>query len=155
MVYKQFVCLCVSVCVCVCAHVCTLSRVWLFATPWIIACQAPLSVHQASLSIKLSRKSTGVNFHFLLQGIFLTQGLNFSLLRLLHCRGVLYRLSYYTRNLRNYPFHSSQVLCNPHSMLWSNFTTWNLSYFDRWTKYLRHNMMKLQVLCFSYQCLTR
>ena len=33
---------CVCVCVCTCAHM--LSRVRLFATPWIIALQAPLSV---------------------------------------------------------------------------------------------------------------
>ena len=39
--------LCVCVCVCVCAHVCTLScfsSVWLFATLWIVAHQAPLSM---------------------------------------------------------------------------------------------------------------
>ena len=36
-------------------------------------------------------KNTGVGCHFLLQGIFLTQGSN---LGLLHCRQTLYRLSY-------------------------------------------------------------
>ena len=36
-------------------------------------------------------KSTGVGCHFLLQGIFPTQGLN---LGLLHCRQTLYHLSY-------------------------------------------------------------
>ena len=36
-------------------------------------------------------KDTGVGSHFLLQGIFLTQGLNPGLL---HCRQILYRLSY-------------------------------------------------------------
>ena len=36
-------------------------------------------------------KNTGVGHHFLLQGIFPTQGLN---LGLLHCRPILYRLSY-------------------------------------------------------------
>ena len=35
-------------------------------------------------------KNTGVGCHFLLQGIFLTQGLNPSLLYLLHCRWFLY-----------------------------------------------------------------
>ena len=34
----------VCVCVCVCAHVRTLIRVQLFATPWTIACQAPVSM---------------------------------------------------------------------------------------------------------------
>ena len=36
-------------------------------------------------------KNTGVGCHFLLQGIFLTQGLN---LGLLYCRQILYRLSH-------------------------------------------------------------
>ena len=36
-------------------------------------------------------KNTGVGCHFLLQRIFLTQGLN---LCLLHCRQILYQLSY-------------------------------------------------------------
>ena len=36
---------------------------------------------------------SGATCHFLLQGIFLTQGLNLSLLHLLHCRRVLYLLS--------------------------------------------------------------
>ena len=36
-------------------------------------------------------KNTGVGCHFLLQGIFLTQGSN---LGLLHCRQTLYHLSY-------------------------------------------------------------
>ena len=38
--------LCVSVCVCLCVSVCvcSLSGTWLFATPWTVACQAPLSL---------------------------------------------------------------------------------------------------------------
>ena len=35
-------------------------------------------------------KNTGVNYHSLLQGIFLTQGSHLCLLRLLHCRRILY-----------------------------------------------------------------
>ena len=42
-------------------------------------------------SMRFSSKDTGVGCHFLLQGIFPTQGLN---LGLLHCRQILYRLSY-------------------------------------------------------------
>ena len=38
-----------------------------------------------------SGKNTGVGSYFLLQGIFLTQGLN---LALLHCRQILYHLSH-------------------------------------------------------------
>ena len=39
-------------------------------------------------------KSTAVGCHFLLQGIFLTQGMN---LALLHCRQILYHLSHKER----------------------------------------------------------
>ena len=41
-------------------------------------------------------KNTGMGCHFLLQGIFPTQGSN---LGLLHCRQILYRLSYIPANL--------------------------------------------------------
>ena len=54
-------------------HVCVLSHVQLFATIWTAACQA-------SLSIDPPGKNTGVGCHFLLQGIFPTQGLNLYLL---------------------------------------------------------------------------
>ena len=47
------------------------------ATPWTVACQAPLSMG-------FSRQDTGVGCHFLLQGIFPTQGLNSCLLHPLH-----------------------------------------------------------------------
>ena len=46
---------------------------------------------QASLSMGSSRQDTGVGCHFLLQGIFLTQESNPDLL---HCRQILYLLSY-------------------------------------------------------------
>ena len=39
-------------------------------------------------------KNTGVGCHFLLQGIFPTQGLNLGLLCLLDCKRILYLLSY-------------------------------------------------------------
>ena len=45
------------------------SCVQLFVTPWTVA-------HQAPLSMGFSSKNTGVSCHALLQGIFLTQGLN-------------------------------------------------------------------------------
>ena len=75
------------VCVCVC--------VGLFVTPWTAA-------HQAPLSMEFSR----VGCHFLLQGIFSTQGSKLHLLRLLHCRQVLYRLSHQRSLL--IPFSSVQ-----------------------------------------------
>ena len=49
-------------------------------TPWTVA-------HQVPLVIGFSGKNTGVGCHFLLQGIFLTQGSNPGLL---HCRQILY-----------------------------------------------------------------
>ena len=39
-------------------------------------------------------KNTGVSCHFFLQGIFLTQGSNSALQGLLHCRQIVYQLSY-------------------------------------------------------------
>ena len=62
----------------------SLSHVWLFATPWTVAYQAPLSM-------EFSRQNTGVDCHFLLQGIFPTQGSNPGLL---HCRQTLCHLSH-------------------------------------------------------------
>ena len=47
----------------------SLSCVWLFATPWTVA-------HQTPLSMGYPGKNTGVVCHFLLQGIFLTEGSN-------------------------------------------------------------------------------
>jgi hypothetical protein len=58
----------------------SLSRVRLFATPWTVAYQAPPSW-----------RSAGVDCHFLLQGIFLTQESNPGLQ---HCRQTLYHLSH-------------------------------------------------------------
>ena len=57
---------------CCCA---VLSHVRLFVTSWTVAQQAPWDS---------PGKNTGVGGHFLLQGIFLTQGLNPRLLHLLH-----------------------------------------------------------------------
>ena len=54
----------------------SLSRVRLFATPWTVA-------HQAPPSMESPGENTGVSCHFLLQGIFPTQGLNPGLP---HCR---------------------------------------------------------------------
>ena len=71
------------------------AKSWLtLETPWTVALQAPLSMGFPS-------KNTGVGCYFLLQGIFLTHGLNPGLLHckwmlysLLHCKWMLYRLSY-------------------------------------------------------------
>ena len=53
------------------------NHIVLFATPWTIAHQAPLSRDSPG-------KNTGVGSQALLQRIFLTQGSNLSLLHLLH-----------------------------------------------------------------------
>ena len=55
------------------------------STPWTAACQAPLSMGFTR------QKNTGVGCHFLLQGNYPTQESNRSLL---HCRQILYQLSY-------------------------------------------------------------
>ena len=73
----------ITLCVCVCVCVCVLSRVQLFATPWTAACQA-------SHPWDSPGKNTGVGCHFLLHGIFPTQGSNSSLLHLCIGRWVLY-----------------------------------------------------------------
>ena len=62
----------------------SLSHMKLFATPLTAACQAPLFMG-------FSRQEYWSGFHFLLQGIFLTQGSNS---RLPHCRQTLYHLSH-------------------------------------------------------------
>ena len=62
----------------------SLSRAWLFATPWTAA-------HRLLCPGDFPSKDTGVDCHFLLQGIFPTQALNPGPL---HCRQILYRLSY-------------------------------------------------------------
>ena len=50
-------------------------------------------------------KNTGMGCHFLLQGIFLTQGSNPHLLCLLHCRQMLYRLSYQAKQMIETRYH--------------------------------------------------
>ena len=61
--------------ICMCAL--SPSHVQLFTIPWTVACQAPLSMD-------FPGKNTGVGCHFLLQGVFPTQGSNPHLLCLLH-----------------------------------------------------------------------
>ena len=61
-------CVCVCVCVCVCAQ--SLSYVCFFATSWTASRLCPWY---------FPGKNAGVGFHLLLQGIFLTQGLNLNL----------------------------------------------------------------------------
>ena len=68
----------------------SLSYVQLFATPWTVAYQAPPSMG-------FSRQEYGAGCHFLLQGIFPTQGSNPDLP---HNRQRLHRLSHQGSNTR-------------------------------------------------------
>ena len=70
----------------------SLSRVQLFATPWTVT-------HQAPLSMEFFR----MDCHFLLQGVFQTKGLNPSLL---DCRQIFYYLNYHKYDL----FKSSLII---------------------------------------------
>ena len=79
-----------------------LSRVWLFATLWTVATRllCPWG---------FPGKNTGVGCHFLLQGIFHTQGLNPGLL---HWRQMLYPLSHQRSYLiyKMEPFYNLHIL---------------------------------------------
>ena len=70
------------------------------ATPWTVA-------HQTPLSLGFSRQEYWSGLHFLLQGIFPTQG---SKLGLLHCRQVLYCLSY--REFPGYLYEQTHQSCS-------------------------------------------
>ena len=70
----------------------SLSNVQLFVTPWTIAYQAPPSMG-------FTRWEYWSGLHFLLQGIFLTQGSNPGLL---HCRQMLYHLNHQGSPFRQY-----------------------------------------------------
>ena len=59
------------------------SYVQLFMTLWSVA-------HRLLCLWDSPGENTGVGCHALLQGIFLTQGMNLHLLRLLYCRQILY-----------------------------------------------------------------
>ena len=58
-----------------------------FATPWTVACQVPLFMG-------FSRPETGVNCYALLQGIFLTQGLNLCLFHPYHLESPVFSLKH-------------------------------------------------------------
>ena len=96
------------VCVCVCAQLCPT----LFD---LMDC----SLTGSSVHGKFSGKNTGMDCYFLLQGIFLTQGSNPSLLHLRHCRWIFYHCATW-ETLRKYSaaaaaksFQSCPTLCDP------------------------------------------
>ena len=69
-------CVHVFVCVCMCVYVCLISHVQLFVIHGLYPTRLLCPWDSPG-------KNTGVGCHFLLQGIFLTQGLHLCLLRLL------------------------------------------------------------------------
>ena len=82
-------------------------------TPWTVA-------HQASLSMRFFSKNTGVGCHFLLQGIFPTQGSN---LCLLLGRWILYHRDTCARPLLDLPSYSywggtNQILQTSSEVCW-------------------------------------
>ena len=85
------------------SSVLVLSHVQIFVILWTVA-------HQAPLSTGFFRQEYWGGLHFLLQGIFLTQGSNLHLLCLLHCRQILHQLSHKgsprIREWVTYPFSS-------------------------------------------------
>ena len=80
------------------AEVKSLSCVRLFVIPWTVPARL-------LYPWDFPGKITGVGCHFLLQGIFPTQGLN---LGLLHCRQTLYRLSH-KGNMRQLYHHEATL----------------------------------------------
>ena len=80
------------------------SCVWLFAILWTIACQSPLCPWDSP------GKSTRVGCNALLQGIFPTQGLNPSLLHLLHWQVDSLPLSYWTSPKLCLRLHCSRLI---------------------------------------------
>ena len=64
------------------------SHVWLFVTLWTVAHEASPSIGNQYNIVKLKKKKK--NTGAFCQGIFLSQGLNPCLLRLLHYRQILY-----------------------------------------------------------------
>ena len=71
-----------------------------FETPWTIT-------HQAPLSMEFSSKNTGVCCHFLLQGIFQTEGSNPDIL---HCWQILYLPIHQSSPYRAY-YVPKSILC--------------------------------------------
>ena len=80
--------------------------IWIFVIPWTVA-------HQAPLSMEFSRQEYRLGWLFLLQGIFLIQGLN---LGLLHCKQIFYHLS-----------HKGSKWCQENLKGWIDFTKDRLS----------------------------
>ena len=119
----------------------SLSEVWLFTNLWAIACT------RALCPWNFPGKNAGVGYHFLLQGIFLTQGQNWCLL---HCGQILYRWAAWEVAhkrtspllLISFPFRSphsteSSSLCDT---VGSHQLVLYLIYTYRWCVYVNPNL---------------
>ena len=94
---------CVS-CTCMFACVQLINCVRLFAIPWTVAGQGPLSMGLPR------HKITQVGCHFLLQGILPSQGLNWHLLCLLHWQADSFALYHLGRCLHVYLHKTCAIL---------------------------------------------
>ena len=134
-----------------------LSHVQLFATPWTVSCQAPLSMG-------FPGKNTGVGCHFLLQGIFLTQGSKLGLPTLNHLghqgiSAVFHSEGPYVSNLwiltaflyvpdtcsaQSCPMLCDLMDCSPpgssvHRIFWARILKWVAISYSRGLPYLTYN----------------
>ena len=94
------------------------SHIQLYGTPWTVAFQAPLFMGFPS-------KNTGVGCHFLLQGIFLTQGLNPVLL---HCRWILLSLSHQGSSPRKVISKRLSLISLPYRFLYLLCSSYHAAY---------------------------
>ena len=107
---------------------CMLSHIQLFATPWTVVPQPPLSM-------EFPRKNTGVGCHFLLQVIFLTQGLNVHLCVSCISRQILYHCATWEAP-HSWP-KSNCLQKNPYILYWQD---------QPWSK--EEKEQNLKFLCF-------
>ena len=100
----------------------SINHVWLFCTPWTVACQS-------SLPMGFPSKNTGVDCHFLLQGIFPTHWSNLQLLCWLVDSWLLSHQSPWLLFINTLlgplvPLGSSLVLCCLHGMFFHHIFPW-------------------------------
>ena len=101
----------------------SLSHIQLFATPWTVAYQAPLSM-------EFPRQEYGVSCHFLLQGIFPAQGSNpcllhwqTDLLPMSHQGSPILIITYLLRELKFHVYNTVLNLhCNLHLVCCNNIS---------------------------------
>ena len=101
--------------------------VWVFVTLWTVATIL-------LLSWEFSCKNTGMVCYFLLQGVFQTQGLK---LCLLHCRWILYPMSYQeSPQTLNKKWKSQANFDQAQKNLGNLITTmiWNIMGLEEWNK---------------------